>query len=756
MEFGAKYREMWKEVSFDLKEKRTKKINEAPLDGVHPDKKDWIESGDEIINKIMPELSPEEQTYLKTIASDSYEETVNRVEEYTGIRVEPGNFPSLFSLLFQTLRRTKDIEATNTRYLEELALSLVFSVPEFKIVEEAYLNDELRFDVKLASAELDRLTQVEELEEEPEEEEEGLSQSEELNLELADAWEGISEESLKRKFSNMLISGGSINKLYLFNMAIEKLERIDADLPKYYGILSSMAQIGYWLTPFNIEQQAAGGEDTAAGSEEVVPEGEKYVIKVRGITFPFLVHELVKGIYEYLALDPDQQVAMQDDKLEDETKDMMAGPGVYKAVTSYLPADKQEILPIVQKKLTGLSVEDIRNVIAKNSAGQAIMRDLIADADKEWSNYQQDKEDYRSFESTGISEGLSAAKKQYVYSPPRKSKAKKVPAKKGDLEDVSPEDVDTKKKDAKKAPARVRHVVPPGKMSPQEFRMLAAKDPTPQKKYIEWMCAKYVERLGTMRQFDEMAEFDQLCNSNKIDQKDHKQYASMEAIGDAIAHAHLRISQNVEADKEKKVRKALNKFGGAVGLTRKALKTSGITKEYIDMVKRKMGREEKGIFGMDEPVPIDTDIFNHIDPDDFVFENDYIMIVNPKTKEKMQLYGRNHLHDPENPSDAQRYCYWCVGYKNQGTNLWSNYYGNQGACFYVVLPKDSDYVTDIVYYKVAIEAQPYYKGGRRNVWGFHDVMLNSDEAKKLFDFWDIEWDGDTENREKDKEALEEA
>ena len=683
IEFGAKYRDEWKKAGANLRKKFIESVNEAPLDGVHQDKKDWIESGDEIINKIMPELSPEEQKYLKTIASESYEETVNRVEEYTGIRVEPGNFPSLFSLLMQTLERTKTIESTNKRYLEELALSLVFSVPEFKIVEEAYLNDELGFDIKLAAAELDRITQ--------EEPEEGLSQSEEINLELADDWGDISEESLRRKFSNMLISGGSINKLYLFNMAVEKLERIDENLPKYYGILSSMAQIGYWLTPFNIEQEAAAGEDTAAGSEEVVPEGDKYVIKVRGITFPFLVHELVKGIYEYLALDPDHQIAMQDDKLEDETKDMMAGPGVYKAVTSYLPADKQEILPIVQKKLTGLSVEDIRNVIAKNSAGQSIMRDLIADADKEWSAYKKEKEDYRSFESTGISEGVRRARELYV---------------------------DTEQ------------------MTKRQLSMLTAKDPTPQKKYIEWIARTYLAGHRNIRQYGELAEFDDLCNRGTIEQKDINKYASMEDVTDAVVRAQREMGEKEEKAKEKKTRTALTDYEGSVGRVRKILK--GIPIEYIQQVRNKMAREEQGIFGDDEPVPVDEGIFKLIDPDDIVRDNEYMTMVKAESLEKAQLYGRNHLYDPKDSKSID--CPWCIGYTTR-SNMWKTYYGTNGDSFYIILPKASEYVPDKLYYKIIIEAKANYKGGVRIVWNYTDVQMDEAAIAKLFDFWEIPWAG---------------
>jgi len=391
VEFGAEYRAEWREAAKNLKNKlEESKINEAPFTGVHPAKKKWIETGDEQLNQIMPELSPEEQTYLQTIASDTYAETVQKIEDCTGIKVKPSTIPRLYQLLVEALWLTKQIESTNKKYLEELAMTLVFSVPEFKIVEEAYMNEELGFDLKIDAADLSKLKKPEQ----PEEDE--LSSDEELNLGLATVWKDETDEDLRRKFANLMITGGSVNKLYLFNMATEKLARIDAKLPIYYSVLASVAQLGYWISPFGFEQMAAGGGDTSAGSEEVIPQGDKYIIKARGITFPYLVHELVKGIYEWLALDPSQQVAMQKDKLEDETKDMIAGPGVFKTIASYIPADKQEILPLIQKKTTGLRAEEIRNVLAKNPEGQRIMRQLIDDAEKEWGTYQKQKEEYQA------------------------------------------------------------------------------------------------------------------------------------------------------------------------------------------------------------------------------------------------------------------------------------------------------------------------------------------------------------------------
>jgi hypothetical protein len=367
------------------------RINEQdPLKGVHPEKREFIETGDEALNKILPQLSPEEQRYLKTVASETYQETIQKIQAATGMEVKPTNYPALVGLMIQTLQRAHELEQSHKQQLEETALDLVFSVPEFKIVEEAYLNDELGFDVKLGPGELSKLTSQEE-----ERPEEGLTQDEELNLALADALKDTSDEDLRRRFANLLITGGSYNKLHLYNMANEKLARIDEDLPAYYGILASMAQLGYWVTPFGIEQAAAGGGETSAGSEEVIPKGDKYIIKARGTTFPYLVYELIKGIYEYLALDPSQQVAMQKDTLEDETKDMIAGPGVYKTIASYIPADKQQIFPGVQKKLTALSAQEIRDVLAKNANGQKIMNKLVDQAEMEMAQYTQAKDKYK-------------------------------------------------------------------------------------------------------------------------------------------------------------------------------------------------------------------------------------------------------------------------------------------------------------------------------------------------------------------------
>ena len=357
-------------------------------DIVHPSKKDWIETGDEKINALLPTLSDEEQTYLEKIASTGYQQLVQKIENYTGIRVGRTAFPALVRLLFGSLAEAKQIENAHKEDLEALAVNMVLSQEEFEMAQISIKNGTLKIDAKLGAAELANLTG--EGEEEPEEAPEGeLSEDEKMNLELAGLWDSLNDAALRRKFANLMTTGGAVNKLYMFHMAEDELNQIDPRLIRLYGILSSVTQLGYWITPFGIEQAAAQGGDTAGGSEEVIPEGDTYTIKARGTTFPFLVHEIVKGVYEWLSLDPEMQREMEKETVEDETTDVIAGPEIYKAVAGYLGADEQNLLPLVKKMLLQLKGDELKEILAKSEQGQKLMRDIISQAKEGFGEYKR-------------------------------------------------------------------------------------------------------------------------------------------------------------------------------------------------------------------------------------------------------------------------------------------------------------------------------------------------------------------------------
>jgi len=369
-----------------LLEKFNRIVKEADI--IHPEKKRWGKTGDEDLNKILPQLSTEEEkSYFTTIFSDHYKSVVAMIEKYTGTRVTHANLPSLIQLLQSSLNKITSLERKHKKYLEELVLTTIFKVDEFKMIEELYMNNELKFDIKLDTPDLSRA--LEKLP--PEEEETNLSPEEQFNAVMFDGFSNLSEEKLMRRFQNMLISGGSFSKFELFTEVADSLNRIDPTLTNLYGIVSSLAQLGYWVTPFGVEEAAAGS--SAGGSEEVKPQGDIYVIKARGMNFPFLVHETLKGIYEYQAMDPEHQVAMKHDTIGAETKDILSGVGVFKTIASYLTPEQQELLPVIQARLVKVNPQQIQDILAKNDNGKKLMDTFIKDAENSVGTFKKAKTD---------------------------------------------------------------------------------------------------------------------------------------------------------------------------------------------------------------------------------------------------------------------------------------------------------------------------------------------------------------------------
>jgi len=358
---------------------------------VDPGKKDWIETGDPELDALLPDLSNKEQSYLELITSKTYQEMVKRLEGYTGLSAGEMNLPSLLSIVYQAINQIQQIESSQKRYLENLALDTVLEFPEFKMVKEAYQNDELRFDAKLADAELNVDVHGIENEEAPEG---GLTSAEEMNANLGKQLGTVTDEQLQRRMANMLIQGNSILKLFLFNIVKDELEKIDPELPSLYGIVGAVAQLGYFATPFSLEQVALQSGEGQLGSSEVVPKDEIYTIKARGIVFPVLIHEIVKGIYEWLSISPEQKGEIEKEKVGGETKDIIAGPEVTRIVMSYIPTDKQYLTPLIHKKVVALPPNRIKQVLAQGEEGKKIMMHIVQTSQKEWNAYEKEKEEY--------------------------------------------------------------------------------------------------------------------------------------------------------------------------------------------------------------------------------------------------------------------------------------------------------------------------------------------------------------------------
>ena len=352
-------------------------------DLIDPSKRAKIEDEKDYVEQILPDLGPEADRYLEIITSESYQQNIKRVAYYLGISVSEiqnkfPNYPTMAMLAIKALNDIKRAESGMKQQLEQIAVNVVLDLPENKFIKKLVEDEDIIIDVKLGNADLTKAVTADKMDEEMPN---GLTVAENLNIQLNTMLGDNTEGKLRRTLANYMTQGDAVNKLFLFNNVSDKLDALSPNLSKKYGVLAAITQIGYYLTPdFPITSDIVNM--AAVGSEQVIPTGEKYTIKARAMTFPYLVHELVKGIGDYISMDVASQEELDTETMDDEIKQIMAGPALEMKLRKLIPADKIEYLPIVKKLFYKLPIETIKDILLGGMKGQSYMNSLIKQAEE--------------------------------------------------------------------------------------------------------------------------------------------------------------------------------------------------------------------------------------------------------------------------------------------------------------------------------------------------------------------------------------
>ena len=352
-------------------------------DLIDPSKRAKIENEKDYVEQILPDLGPEADRYLEIITSESYQQNVKRVAYYLGISVSEiqakfPNYPTMVMLAIKTLNDIKRAESSLKSQLEQIAVDVVLDLPENKFIKQLVEDEDIIIDAKLGNADLTKAVTADKMDQEMDN---GLTVAENLNMQLNTMLSGDTDGKLRRTLANYMTQGDAVNKLFLFNTVSDKLDALSPNLSKKYGVLSAITQIGYYLTPdFPITSDIVNM--AAVGSEQVIPTGDKYTIKARAMTFPYLVHELVKGIGDYISMDVASQEELDTETMDDEIKQIMAGPALEMKLRKLIPADKIEYLPIIKKLFYKLPIETIKDILLGGMKAQSFMNGLIKQAEE--------------------------------------------------------------------------------------------------------------------------------------------------------------------------------------------------------------------------------------------------------------------------------------------------------------------------------------------------------------------------------------
>ena len=272
---------------------------------------------------------------------------------------------NLMNVMMKTqtlLREISDIESDYIPQLEELAVDLVKEA--YPIIED----QNIKIIAKIGEKPME------------------MGSGEPPLIPVPEVPEVEMSEDEKRRIINGITQGSSIRGAYAINLFGDALSALDDVLVQKYnellnsafGIYDDDQAIAMLLAMLAQQQKAEGGESEGGYDEET----DQIVIKAWGLNFAFLVHEIVKGLYEAISehgftasKEKNQQVVNRVDKLENEPDDLRYGKFIYDAINKlyvdspyndsrireYLLTDiykmeapefKEFIMNLIQNKLT--------------------------------------------------------------------------------------------------------------------------------------------------------------------------------------------------------------------------------------------------------------------------------------------------------------------------------------------------------------------------------------------------------------------
>jgi hypothetical protein len=361
------------------------RLMEAPIDYEGPERMDSgierkITSKQTPYNDFpaMPEM---DRDYVELISSKRFKDSVEKVRRAMGnTQVIQGANPlmSLMMTAMQSLQRLMMIQVQNKEQLENLAVELVRK--EMGIPEDA-----MQFDAKLVTQ---PMAPAEGMQEEPE-----LPSEEEIEEFMGDV-ETFDMERAKRRFINSLIQGAAFKGGHMFQLVSREINDINPQLMNLYTVSQALMEHAYWLYP-DMEGMAGGGGGQM-GQSEVDDETDPPTVKARALTFPLLVHELVKGVYETFGThglpdDPRQQemILKAEDTLPAEIWDSRLGPIFWeKFVEAYpidilMDEDKKVIQHYLFMRFSQLNAEEFLKVakliLSSDPRGKKVIEDMVRD-----------------------------------------------------------------------------------------------------------------------------------------------------------------------------------------------------------------------------------------------------------------------------------------------------------------------------------------------------------------------------------------
>lgn len=395
-------------------------LNEMPMDFDSQDRPDQgvqndLAAGETPLKKIpFPETGDEpNKNFQELLASERYRQVVAKMRQYTGVNTPIRGMEGLSPLMRQMMSAHNQIlqfEQDHRRELEALAVELVMKelgIPEGTVQYDARI-------IGMGEFNPEDFGHDQEGEEEGGEEEGGEQEMDLGNeIEIVNDLEKLDLEKAKRRFINTIIQGASKRGHYMYHYVEDRVRQIVGNdrIIGLYGIMMSVNDALYWQLP-NETMKAMGNGGSIAGREDVDRQTNPPTVKARAVNFPVLIHELIKGTLELIALhgrNRDEEGNEEDftdiedseDTLEKEMWDLRLGPAIWDRIRSKFPEDvlTDETKGIIQlmvfqhifKKPAKEFLVFMKEVVSDSENGNRLMTTLVRAIEEDINNYEYEQ-----------------------------------------------------------------------------------------------------------------------------------------------------------------------------------------------------------------------------------------------------------------------------------------------------------------------------------------------------------------------------
>lgn len=224
------------------------------------------------------------------------------------------------------------------------------------------------------------------------------TEKEKINNEDQEFKDDVEAEIVKRRVSNALMQGAAKKGHFMFHMASEELEQLMPGIIDIYKKVILTNDLMYYLMG-DPEFEQMIEQDMISSYVKLNFDGDVPVIEAKAFSFPILVHEMVKGVIELLAvpgLPKDKELALtvleECDYVKAEPWDCRLGPEFWTAFYSLIDIDDYPIKKLIIRDVFKLPAEDFNqfmyNVLSFPDKAKREINNIVSFIKGQISDYQ--------------------------------------------------------------------------------------------------------------------------------------------------------------------------------------------------------------------------------------------------------------------------------------------------------------------------------------------------------------------------------